>query len=82
MPSLPAVTVFILACPHDAYGYARVDKNVNVETVRRLTNFEAAYYEIKRAHGPEHMKGCTLSAPLNKHVENIGPQVCKSFTNM
>jgi hypothetical protein len=71
----------ILACPHNAYGYAGVDKNVEVETVRRLTYFEAAYSEIWRAHGPEHAKGCTLSARLNKHVENIGCQPCKLFTN-
>ncbi len=34
--------------------------------------FEAAYSEIWSAHDPEHAKGCTLSARLNKHVENIG----------
>jgi hypothetical protein len=45
----------IVACPHDAYGYAAgVDKNVDMETVKRLTYFEAAYSEIKRAHGQEH----------------------------
>jgi hypothetical protein len=32
----------IVACPHNAYGYARVDENVNVETVIRLTYFGAA----------------------------------------
>jgi hypothetical protein len=67
--------------PHDAYIYARVDKNVDVETVRRLKYFEAAYSEIWRAHGPEHAKGRTLSAHLNKDVENIGRQPCKLFTN-
>jgi hypothetical protein len=71
----------IVACPHDAYGYAGVDKNVDVETVRRLTYFEAAYSEIQRAHGPEHAKGCMLSARLNKHVVNIERQPCKLFTN-
>ncbi len=71
----------IVAGPHNAYGYAGVDKNVDVETVRMLTYFEAAYSEIWRAHGPEHAKGCTLSACLNKHVENIGCQLCKLFTN-
>jgi ATP-dependent exoDNAse (exonuclease V) beta subunit len=39
--------------------------------VRRLTYFEAAYSEIKRARSPEHTKGHTLSASLNKHVDNI-----------
>ncbi len=27
----------IVTCPHNAYGYTGVDKNVSVETVRRLT---------------------------------------------
>jgi hypothetical protein len=71
----------IVARLHNAYGYAGVDEHVNVETVRRLTYFEAAYSESKRAHSPEHAKGCTLSARLNKHVENIGHQPCKLFTN-
>jgi hypothetical protein len=47
----------IVACPLDAYGYAGVNKNVDLETVRRLTYFEAAYSEIWRAHGPEHVNG-------------------------
>ena len=55
----------IMAHPHNAYGYAGVDKNVDVETVRRLTYFEAAYSEIWRVHGPEHAEGRTLSARLN-----------------
>ncbi len=38
----------IMARPHDACSYPGVDKNVDVETVRRLTYFEAAYSEIKR----------------------------------
>jgi hypothetical protein len=70
----------IVARPHNAYGYAGVDENVNVETGRRLTYYEAAYSEIKRAHGPEHTKGHTLSACLNKHVENIGRQLWNLFT--
>ncbi len=71
----------IVAHPYNAYGYAGVDKNVDMETVRRLMYFEAAYSEIWRAHSPEHAKGCTLPARLNKHVENIGCQPCKLFTN-
>jgi hypothetical protein len=38
----------IVARPHNACGYAGANKNVNVETVRRLTYFEAAYSDIKR----------------------------------
>jgi hypothetical protein len=70
-----------VVCPHNAYGYVGVDKNVDVVTVRRLTYFEAAYSEIWRAHCPEHAKGRTLSASPNKYVENIGRQPCKLFTN-
>jgi hypothetical protein len=47
----------ILARPHNAHGYARVDKNVDMEAVKRLTYFEAAYSDIKRAHNQEHTKG-------------------------
>ncbi len=71
----------IVAGPHDAYGYAGVDENVDVETVKRLTYFEAAYSDIKRAHGQEHTKGHTLYACLNKHFDDIGCQPCKLFTN-
>jgi hypothetical protein len=71
----------IVARPHDAYGYADVDKNVDVETRKRLTYFEAAYSDIKRAHGQEHTKGRMLYACLNKHFDNIGCQPCKLFTN-
>jgi hypothetical protein len=71
----------IVACPHDAYGYAGVDKNVDMETVKRLTYVEAAYSDIKRAHGQEHTMGCTLYAHLGKHFENIRCQPCKLFTN-
>jgi hypothetical protein len=73
MPLLPAVTVLLswhaLTMPTVMPG---LTKNVDVETVMRLTYFEAAYSEIWRAHGPEHAKGRRLSACLNKHVDNIG----------
>ncbi len=71
----------IMARPHDAYVYAGVDEIVDVESVRRHTYFEAAYSEIKRAHGLEHTKRRTLSARLTKQVESIVRQPCKSFTN-
>jgi hypothetical protein len=71
----------IVACPQNVYGYAGVDKNIDMEPVKRLTYFEAAYSDIKRAHGQEHTKGCTLYACLGKHFEKIGCQPCKLFTN-
>jgi hypothetical protein len=45
----------IVARPCNAYGYAGVDENGNVEAVKRLTYFEAAYSDIKRAHGRKNM---------------------------
>ncbi len=47
----------IIARPHDAYGYAGVHKNVNMETVKRLMYFETAYSDIKRACGQNLMRG-------------------------
>jgi hypothetical protein len=71
----------IVARPRDAYGYAGVDKDVNVKTVKRLTYFEVVYSDIKRAHRQEDTKGRTLHACLNKHFDNIGHQPCKLLTN-
>jgi hypothetical protein len=71
----------IMTHPLNSYSYADVDKNVNVETVKRITYFEAAYSDIKRAHKQEHTKGLTLHAHPNKHFDNIGRQPCKLFTN-
>ncbi len=75
-------TFILKARPHDAYGYAAVEENVNMETVKRLTYFEAAYSDIKRAHGQDHMKGRMLHAYLGKQFENIDHQLCKLFTNL
>jgi hypothetical protein len=75
--SSAAPSFVIMACPHVTYGYAGVDKNVNVETVKRLTYVEAAYSDIKRAHGHKHTKGHTLYACLNKHFDIIGHQPCQ-----
>ncbi len=66
----------IVARPHNAHGYTGVDENVDVKTVKRLTYFETAYSDIKRAHGQKHMKGLRLHACLNKHFDK------KLFTNM
>jgi hypothetical protein len=72
----------IVVRPRNAYGYTSIDKNVDVETVKRLIYFEAAYSDIKRAHGQEHTKGRTLHACLNKHYfDSIGCQPRKLFTN-
>jgi hypothetical protein len=72
MPSLPAVTVFVIVtCPHNAYDYAGVGENVDVETVRRVTYFEAAYSEIWRAHGPDFLTN--MLRTLDAHRVSYSP---------
>jgi hypothetical protein len=51
-----ADSFFIVAHPHNAYNCTGVEENVDVETVRRLTYFEAAYSEIWRTQ-PRACKG-------------------------
>jgi hypothetical protein len=46
-----------VAHPDDVIGVAVVDKTVDMDTVKRIIYFEAAYTEIKRAHGQDHTKG-------------------------
>ncbi len=72
----------LVARPHDVIDFAIVDENVNMDTGKRITYFEAAYSDIKRAHGQDHTKGCTLYACLGEYFENIGQELCKMFTNM
>jgi hypothetical protein len=57
-------TFILVARPDDAISVAVVDKTVDMDTVNRIIYFEAAYTEIKRAHGQDHTKGCTLYACL------------------
>ncbi len=61
---------------------AIVDKTVDMDTVKRIMYFEAAYTEIKRAHSQDHTKGHTLYACLGEQFENIGRELCKMFTDM
>ncbi len=75
-------TFILVARPDDVIGVAVVDKTVDVNTVKRIIYFEAAYTEIKRAHGQDHTKGRTLYACLGEHFENIGRELCKMFTDM
>jgi hypothetical protein len=71
-----------VARPDDVIGVAVVDKTVDMDTVKRIIYFEAAYTEIKRAHGQDHTKGNRLYACLGEQFENIGCELCKMFTNM
>jgi hypothetical protein len=75
-------TCILVARPDDVIDVAVVDKTVDIDTVKRIIYFEAAYTEIKRAHGQDHTKGCTLYACLGEQFENIGCELCKMFTNM
>ncbi len=71
-----------MACPDDVMGVSVVDKTVDMDTLTRLIYFEAAYTEIKRAHGQDHTKGRTLYVRLGEQFENIGCKLCKMFTDM
>ncbi len=53
-------TFILVAHPDDGIGVAIVDKTVDMDTVKRIIYFEAAYTEIKRAHGQDYIKGRTL----------------------
>jgi hypothetical protein len=75
-------TFILVAPPHDVIGFAVVDQTVDMETVKRITYFEAVYTEIKRAHGQDHMEGRTLYDCLGEQFKNIGPELCKMFTDM
>ncbi len=75
-------TFILVACPDDVIGVAVVDKTVDMDTVKKIIYFEAAYTEIKRAHGQDHTKGWTLYAGLGERFKNIGCKLCKMFTNM
>jgi hypothetical protein len=75
-------TFILVARPDDVIGVTVVDKTVGMDTVKRIVYFEAAYTEIKRAHGQDHTKGRTLYARLGEQFENIGCELYKMFTNM
>jgi hypothetical protein len=75
-------TFILVARPDDVIGVAIVDKTVDMDTVKRIIYFEAAYTEIKRAHGQEHTKGRMLYARFGEQFDNIGRELCKMFTDM
>ena len=64
-------TFILVAHPDDVIGVAIVDKTVDMDTVKKIIYFEAAYTEIKRAHGQDHTKGRRLYARLGEHFKNI-----------
>ncbi len=75
-------TFILVAHPDDVIGVAVVDETVDMDTVKRIIYFEAAYTEIKRAYSQDHTKGRTLYACLGEQFENIGHELCKMFTGM
>jgi hypothetical protein len=75
-------TFILVACPDDVIGIAVVDKTVEMDAVKRVIYFEAAYTEIKRAHGQDHTQGQTFYAPLGEQFGNVGCELCKMFTDM
>ena len=75
-------TFILVAHPDDVIGVAVVDETVDTDTVKRIIYFQAAYTEIKRAHGQDQTKGRTLYACLGEQFENIGCELCKMFTDM
>jgi hypothetical protein len=75
-------TFILVAHPDDVIGVAVVDKTVDMDTVKMIIYFEAAYNKIKRAQGQDHTKGRTLYACLGEQFENIGCELCKMFTDM
>jgi hypothetical protein len=72
----------LVARPDDVIGVAIVDETVDMDTVKRILYFEAAYTEIKRAHSQDRTKERTLYAHLGEQFKNIGRKLCKMFTNM
>ena len=68
-----------MARPHNAYGYARVDKNVDVETVRRLTYFEATYSEIERRRGARYLLILTNKLRTSEANCVSYPTTCAQF---
>jgi hypothetical protein len=75
-------TFILVARPDDVIGVAVVGKTMDIDTVKMIIYFEAAYTEIKRAHSQDHTKGHRLYACLGEQFENIGCKLCKMFTNM
>ncbi len=72
---------FILVeCPPDAFGLNRDDIIVDVESVVKLTYFEAAYSNIGKCHLPNHTKSRTLYTHVCQSYSNIGRSITKLYT--
>ncbi len=67
--------------PPDTFGLNQDDDiNVDVDSVIKLTNFEAAYSNIRKCHLRDHTKGRTLYARVCQSYSNIGRSITKLYT--
>jgi hypothetical protein len=67
--------------PPEAFGLNQDDDiNVDVDSVIKLTYFEAACSNIRKCHLPDHTKGRTLYAPVCQLYSNIGCSITKLYT--
>jgi hypothetical protein len=64
-----------VARPDDVIGVDIVDKTLDMDTVKRIIYFKAAYTEKKRARGQDHTRGRALYARLGEQFENIGHEL-------
>jgi hypothetical protein len=68
----------VVARPPDIIGQEAIDINF----VKRITYFEHAFSDIRRAHGEDHAKGRILYGPVCEQIDNIGRIFCKMFTDL
>jgi hypothetical protein len=68
----------VVARPPDIIGQEAIDINF----VKRITYFEHAFSDIRRAHGEDHAKGRTLYGRVCERIDNIGRIFCKMFTDL
>jgi hypothetical protein len=71
-------SIVVIARPPDIVGQEEIDINF----VKRITYFEHAYSNIRRAHGQDHMKGRTLYRRVCNQIDNICREICKMFTDL
>jgi len=66
-------STLVVARPPDIIGQEAIDINF----VKRITYFEHAFSDIRRAHGEDHAKGRTLYGCVCEQIDNIGRIFCK-----
>jgi hypothetical protein len=71
-------SVVVVMRPKDIVGHDEIDINF----VKRITYFEHAFSNIRRAHREDHTKGRTLYGRVCDRIDNIGRNICKMFTDL